>query len=122
MAGLFGSNAAAATTSSTTGDTSKDVEVPQGQLPKDSISDLMFSPAGDYLAVASWDQNVYIYEVNNSGATGKFMFTCKGPVLGVAWSKVCIRSTYMESGRYNSSQKRQFDPFGLQPQYPAIAI
>jgi WD40 repeat protein len=87
MSGLFGSTPAASA-GSTTGDTSKDVEIPQNQLPGDSISDLQFSPTNDFLAVSSWDQKVYIYEVNNSGANGKWFFTCKGPVLAVAWSTV----------------------------------
>jgi WD40 repeat protein len=59
---LFGSTPAAAA-SSTTGDTSKDVEVPQGQVPSDSISDLQFSPTNDFLAVGSWDKKVYIYDM-----------------------------------------------------------
>ncbi|KAF2035594.1 Poly(A)+ RNA export protein [Setomelanomma holmii] len=83
---LFGSTPAAST-SSTTGDTSKDVEVPQGQLPSDSISDLQFSPTNDFLAVGSWDKKVYIYEVNNNGAQGKWLFECQGHVLGLGWSK-----------------------------------
>ena len=85
---LFGSSAPAAAASSTTGDTSKDVEVPQGQLPGDSISDLQFSPTNDFLAVGSWDKKVYIYEVNNAGAQGKWLFECQGHVLGLGWSKV----------------------------------
>jgi mRNA export factor len=83
---LFGQTPAAA--SSTTGDTSKDVEVPASQLPSDSISDLQFSPANDFLAVGSWDKKVYIYEVGNNGAQGKWMFECQGHVLGLGWSKV----------------------------------
>ncbi|KAF2266709.1 Poly(A)+ RNA export protein-like protein [Lojkania enalia] len=85
MSGLFGSGATAAT--STTGDTSKDVEINQNELPKDSISDLMFNPAADYLAVSSWDQQVYIYEVGQNGAQGKWYYKMNGPVLCVAWSK-----------------------------------
>lgn len=34
----------------------KDIEVPEP--PTDSISSLAFSPAADYLAVGSWDNNV----------------------------------------------------------------
>ncbi|ORY10870.1 WD40-repeat-containing domain protein [Clohesyomyces aquaticus] len=84
MAGLFGTSAATAAASSTTGDTSKDVEV--SQLPGDSISDLSFCPTADFLAVASWDKKVYIYEVNGSGASGKWFFEMPGHVLCVAWS------------------------------------
>ncbi|KAF2184464.1 Poly(A)+ RNA export protein [Zopfia rhizophila CBS 207.26] len=87
MAGLFGGGAAATATSSTVGDTSKDVDVPSSQMPGDSISDLAFSPQNDFLSVASWDKKVYIYEVNNNGAQGKWAFEMKAPVLGCAWSK-----------------------------------
>jgi WD40 repeat protein len=84
---LFGSTPAQSS-SSTTGDTSKDIEIPQGQLPSDSISDLQFSPQNDFLAVGSWDKKVYIYEVNQQGAQGKWLFECQGHVLGLGWSKV----------------------------------
>jgi mRNA export factor len=84
---LFGSSAPAAA-STTTGDTSKDVEVQQSQLPSDSIQDLQFSPTNDFLAVGSWDKKVYIYEVAGNGANGKWLFECPGHVLGVGWSKV----------------------------------
>lgn len=84
---LFGS-AAAAPASTTTGDTSKDIEVQQSQLPADSIQDLQFSPTNDFLAVASWDKKVYIYEIGSGGANGKWLFECQGHVLGVGWSKV----------------------------------
>ncbi|KAH6639697.1 Poly(A)+ RNA export protein [Boeremia exigua] len=83
---LFGSTAPAPA-STTTGDTSKDVEVQQSQLPTDSIQDLQFSPANDFLAVASWDKKVYIYEVAGNGANGKWLFECQGHVLGLGWSK-----------------------------------
>jgi len=79
---LFGSAPAAAT--STTGDISRDVEA--SKAPEDSISDLKFSPAGDYLAVASWDSKVYIYQIVGSACELKWLFPCKGPVLCVAWS------------------------------------
>ena len=100
MSTLFGGGAAASTTS-TTGDTSKDVEIPQNFLPSDSISDLSFSPTSDLLAVASWDKQVRVYEVNGSGATGKWVFTCQPAAGGtsenplcVAWSKVSCRTHY----------------------------
>ncbi|KAF2794337.1 WD40 repeat-like protein [Melanomma pulvis-pyrius CBS 109.77] len=90
MAGLFGSQQAASA-SSTTGDTSKDVEIKNDNnssipYPSDSISDLMFSPTNDYLAVASWDKQVYIYEITGNGAALKWAFTCQGHALCVAWS------------------------------------
>jgi mRNA export factor len=86
MAGIFGGGASSAATS-TQGDLSKDVEIPPNQLPSDSISDMAFSPAADYLAVASWDKKCYIYEVAGSGATGKWVWEMASPVLSVAWSK-----------------------------------
>jgi WD40 repeat protein len=47
----------AGTTSTTTAaPAEKDIEVPEA--PTDSISSLSFSPAADYLAVGSWDNNV----------------------------------------------------------------
>ncbi|KAF2745608.1 Poly(A)+ RNA export protein [Sporormia fimetaria CBS 119925] len=82
---LFGQTAAASA-SATAGDLSKDVDIPQGSLPEDSISDLSFNPANDILAVASWDSKVYIYEISNSGAVPKWFFKGEGPILCVAWS------------------------------------
>ncbi|KAK3685783.1 WD40-repeat-containing domain protein [Podospora appendiculata] len=67
MAGLFGS--AAATASNTLGDLKGDVEL--GNPPTDSISDLAFNPnpadQKDFLAVASWDNKVRIYEILPNG-------------------------------------------------------
>jgi mRNA export factor len=88
MSTLFGGGATTNTASSSTqGDTSKDVDIKQP--PEDSISDLAFSPQADYLAVASWDKKVRIYEINSSGQSeGKALFEMGGPVLSCAWSKV----------------------------------
>lgn len=84
---LFGSTSAAASSTSTTqGDNKNDIEV--SPVPGDSIQDLQFSPTADFLAVASWDKKVYIYEITASGANGKWMFDCQGYVLGLGWSKV----------------------------------
>ncbi|OAX43137.1 WD40 repeat-like protein [Rhizopogon vinicolor AM-OR11-026] len=64
----------------------KDIEVPDA--PTDSISSLSFSPAADYLAVGSWDNNVRLYEVGAGGQTqGKAMYSHQGPVLSVCWNK-----------------------------------
>ena len=82
--------------SSTQGDTSKDVDI-TGTTPTDSISDLMFSPTHDLLAVASWDKKVYIYELGSSSANIKYIYDCEQPVLCVAWSTVCSISP---SSRY----------------------
>ncbi|PVI08002.1 Poly(A)+ RNA export protein [Periconia macrospinosa] len=93
MSTLFSSGAAAAP-SSTTGDTSKDLEIPANILPSDSVSALAFSPTHDLLAVSSWDGTVRIYEYSSSGnVVGKWMFKCepKGGGLEhplcVTWSK-----------------------------------
>ncbi|OCK93999.1 WD40 repeat-like protein [Cenococcum geophilum 1.58] len=87
MSTLFGGGSTTNTASSSTqGDTSKDVDIKQP--PEDSISDLAFSPQADYLAVASWDKKVRIYEINSSGQSeGKALFEMGGPVLSCAWSK-----------------------------------
>ncbi|KAG9049136.1 hypothetical protein FS837_011055 [Tulasnella sp. UAMH 9824] len=63
-----------------------DVEV--SDPPTDSISALSFCPTADYLAVASWDNNVRIYEISQTGQSqGKAMYSHEGPVLDVCWSK-----------------------------------
>lgn len=87
---LFGgaaAPAAAAGTSNTTGDISKDI--PINQPPEDSISDLRFSPTSDHLAVASWDNKVRIYEIGMNGQSeGKAMLNMDGPVMNCCWSPV----------------------------------
>ncbi|KAH9911888.1 Poly(A)+ RNA export protein [Amylocystis lapponica] len=79
----------AASTSNAVGSTppaEKDIEV--ADPPGDSISSVAFSPQADYLAVGSWDNNVRIYEVGQSGQTqGKAMYGHQGPVLSVCWNK-----------------------------------
>jgi mRNA export factor len=97
---LFGSTPAAAASSSTTGDTSKDLEVPAAQLPSDSVSDLQFSPTNDFLAVASWDKKVYVYEITNQGGSGKWFFECEGFVLAVGWS---LDGTRLAAGDSNGN-------------------
>jgi mRNA export factor len=59
MAGLFGSAASTASTNAP-GDPTKDVAL--NSPPEDSISDLQWSPTGDFLAVSSWDKKVRIYQ------------------------------------------------------------
>lgn len=86
MSSLFG-GAAAASSSGTSGDLSKDVEL--SVQPTDSVSDLAFSPTGDFLAIASWDKKVRIYEVNEQGRSeGKTIIDFEAPALGCAWSEV----------------------------------
>lgn len=85
---LFSSNTSAATASSSTaGDLSKDI--PLSDPPSDSVSDLAFSPTGDFLAVSSWDKKVRIYEVNEQGKSeGRAAIDFEAPALACAWSNV----------------------------------
>ena len=87
--GALGSGGtAAASSSSTLGDLSKDIAL--NQPPEDSVSDLAFSPMSDHLAVASWDKKVRIYEINDQGQSqGKAMIDFEAPVLNCCWSLVC---------------------------------
>ncbi|OSX57656.1 hypothetical protein POSPLADRAFT_1174191 [Postia placenta MAD-698-R-SB12] len=82
---FFGA-ASSSTTANTAAAADKDIEV--ADPPTDSISSLSFSSQADYLAVASWDNNVRIYEVGQNGQTqGKAMYAHQGPVLSVCWNK-----------------------------------
>jgi len=92
MSGLFGGATTAATTTSTQGDLSKDIALVSP--PDDSISDLQFSPQGDFLAVSSWDKKVRIYQVNEQGQSeGKAAIDFEAPVLSCAWSDVSVFSS-----------------------------
>jgi len=87
MAGLFGAQAA----SNTLGDLKQDVEL--GSPPEDSISALAFNPnptdPKDFLAVASWDKKVRIYEIMSNGqGQGKASIDHDGPVFSVDFFKV----------------------------------
>lgn len=82
-----GTSTAAAAPPNTTGDISKDV--PLISPPEDSISELAFSPTADFLSVASWDNKVRIYQVNDQGQSeGKAVMDFQAPVLTTAWSLV----------------------------------
>ncbi|CAD0088356.1 unnamed protein product [Aureobasidium mustum] len=88
MAGIFGSATSAAATSATAtqGSIANDVQLNQG--PEDGIQDLAFSPVSGHLSVASWDNKVYIYEVQSNGTNeGKASFDLKAPALSTCWSK-----------------------------------
>ena len=89
MSGLFGSAASTATSSNanqTPGELKNDVALQSP--PEDGISDLRFSPQADYLAVASWDKKVRIYEIMSSGnSEGRAVIEHEQPVLGCCWSK-----------------------------------
>ncbi|BGP36592.1 RNA export factor gle2 [Rhodotorula kratochvilovae] len=69
-----------------TSGTEKDVAL--ADPPTDSISALAWSPAADFLAAASWSNEVRVYEVGDKGANkGVAMFKHEAPVLDVCWSK-----------------------------------
>lgn len=91
--------------SSTTGDISKDVEVPQNLLPTDSISALAWSLKNDFLAVAAWDKVVRIYEISGGSVNGKWSIPCSEVPLCVAWSPV--RQPPMLKTRTHSNMKGQ---------------
>ena len=92
MSSFFGQQSAAAAAASasantTLGDLKNDVAV--NNPPEDSISAIRFSPAAEYLAAASWDKKVRIWEVDGNGNTqGRAMFEHEGPVLSCCWSPV----------------------------------
>lgn len=92
MSGLFGQAAAATSSANTVGDLGKDVAVTQ--LPEDGITNLAFNtnPADqkDFMAVASWDKKVRIYEVDSASgqAAGRASYDHTGPVFSVQFFKV----------------------------------
>lgn len=89
MAGLFGSATTSTAATNALGELNKDIQL--SNPPEDSVSDLSFSPKADYLAVASWDKKVRIYEINSSGQSeGRAAFDHEAPVLSCDWSPVCI--------------------------------
>jgi mRNA export factor len=94
MSGLFGT-AAATSAASTQGEIKNDVAL--STPPSDGISDLKFAPTQDLLAVSSWDNKVYIYQVNpsNGQSEGKAMIEHQGPALSCCWTKV---STVLRKG------------------------
>ena len=60
------------------------------RAPEDGISDLAWSPAAfNFLAVASWDSKLRVYDVNNN-------LSCQGmqdqgaPILSCTWSQVRV--------------------------------
>ncbi|KUJ24380.1 WD40 repeat-like protein [Mollisia scopiformis] len=70
-------------TTSNLGDLSKDTKL--ASPPEDSTSALSWSPVADYLAVASWDSKVRIYDV--SKGQGVTAIDLNGPALSCDWSK-----------------------------------
>lgn len=103
MSGLFGGSSSSSATS-TVGDLKQDVAL--NDPPTDSISDLAFSPAAntpDFLAVASWDNKVRVYEIAQNGQSqGRHVYEHSQPVLNCDFSKVGSQQLYL-LGRANSS-------------------
>lgn len=57
--------------------------------PEDSISSLAWSPVESYLAVASWDNRVRIYDITKvRTGVGAAVIDFQGPVLSCHWSGV----------------------------------
>jgi mRNA export factor len=94
MSGLFGSSSTSSSTTNTIGDLKQDVAL--SDPPTESISDIAFSPAPngpDFLAVASWDNKVRIYEINQSGQSqGRHAYEHSQPVLNCDFSEVSNRA------------------------------
>ena len=92
MSGLFGT-AASTATANTLGDIKSDVAL--SNPPSDSISSIAFSPAQDkpdFLAVASWDNKIRVYEIAQNGQSeGRHAYEHQQPVLNVDFSKVFRR-------------------------------
>jgi mRNA export factor len=107
MSGLFSSAASSAATN-TLGDLKSDVAL--SDPPTDAISDLAFSPAPngpDFLAVASWDNKVRIYEIAQNGQSqGRHAYEHTQPVFSCDFSKVRIN----ESSRFPSEQPPSSTP------------
>ena len=57
--------------------------------PSDAISSLRFSPAGNRLAVSSWDRTVSIYHHHSPASESPFVrqtgIQCRAPILDVCW-------------------------------------
>ncbi|KAI2630057.1 Poly(A)+ RNA export protein [Xylaria nigripes] len=85
MAGLFGSTTSS-TSSATIGDLKNDV--PIANPPEDTVTDLVFSPVADILAVSSWDKKVRIYQIASNGSSeGKHVYEHEAPVFSTDFSK-----------------------------------
>ncbi|KAI0844932.1 WD40 repeat-like protein [Daldinia vernicosa] len=69
------------------GSLSDDVSLPDDA--QDTISSVSWSPVANYLAAASWDSKIRIYDVNTNSRTAKgtVVFNAAGPVLGCDWAK-----------------------------------
>jgi len=81
---FFGNNSAVV--ANTAAPEVKDTEIVDP--PSDSISAMSFSPTADFIAVASWSNEVRVWEVNAQlQSQGKAAYSHEGPVLDVCWNK-----------------------------------
>ena len=55
--------------------------------PLDVISAVEFAPGDLRLLVASWDKNVYLYEINGSSSTLLRKYEHRAPILDVCWGE-----------------------------------
>ena len=83
---FFGSSSTAAT--ATPAATEKDIEV--ADPPSDSISSMAFSPQADYLAVASWDNNVCAIFVILATVSNDYNYTYTPPRREREWGLVVM--------------------------------
>ena len=66
-----------------------DNDIQLASPPDDSISSLAWSPVANYLAAASWDSKVRIYDITSSNTgVGVAAIDFGGPVLSCHWSRV----------------------------------
>ena len=65
--------------------TTVDREMAQG--PSDTVNSLCWSPTGNFLAVAAWDNSVRVYEINpaTGEGQGRFVYQHEAPALSVCW-------------------------------------
>jgi WD40 repeat protein len=115
MSSLFGRSSSAPSASPSTGELANDVTLTSP--PEDSISDLAWSPKTNFLAVASWDSKVRIYDVTqNSAGEGMAVINFDGPVLGCHWSKVCPVLTNSTTPHSNRRVNRTVNKWQVQVQ------
>jgi mRNA export factor len=77
---------------SSQGKLNPDVAIPADA--EDTISAVSWSPVAQYLATASWDHKVRIYDVAATGSSkGVALFQGDGPIFDCDWSKV--RPSYL---------------------------
>lgn len=63
------------------------VQVELDSPPSDTISALRFAPTSLLLLVASWDKNIYLYDISSSGGALVRTFEHRAPVLDVCFGE-----------------------------------